>query len=79
MSTPTPYPPFSGDEPTCAKCGREGEAFTQYRQHGQCIHGPGLDDTFGYALNERLHRECARCGYEWDEAVVRPTDEAPGE
>jgi ribosomal protein L37E len=78
MSTP-PYPPFSGDEPTCAKCGHEGGAFTRYRQHGQCIHGPGLEGIVGYGPNERLHRECARCGYEWDEAVFTPDSGPTGE
>ncbi|MFM9656825.1 hypothetical protein [Streptomyces scabiei] len=76
MTAPKSYPPFSGEEPTCAKCGREGEAFTQYRAHGECIHGPGLEDFVGYEANERLHRECARCGYEWDEAIVAPALEA---
>lgn len=63
------YPPFSGDEPTCIKCGYEG-ASTECREHGQCIHGPGIEDTYGWARNERLHRECTRCGHEWDEAIV---------
>ena len=79
MSTPTSYPPYSGDEPTCVKCGREGDTFTQYREHGQCIHGPGLEDAVGYERNERLHRECARCGYEWDEAIVPLKTEPAGE
>jgi predicted nucleic-acid-binding Zn-ribbon protein len=73
------YPPFSGDEPTCAKCGREGDTFTQYRERGQCIHGHSLEEVVGWEPNERLHRECARCSYEWDEAIVDSGRAASGE
>lgn len=75
MTEPKSYPPFSGDEPTCTKCGHEGAA-TEYRAHGECIHGHGLTGTIGFEPNERLHRECARCGHEWDEALVAPAPEA---
>lgn len=68
----TALPPFSGDEPTCAKCGRVG-ARTEYLSMGDCVHGPGdRGVTLGWDVNERLHRECERCGYQWDEAVVEP-------
>lgn len=70
------YPPFSGDEPTCTKCGYGGAA-TEYRAHGECLHGHGLTEVFGFEPNERLHRECARCG-QWDEAIVT-TKAAPSE
>lgn len=69
MNAPETYPPFSGDEPTCTKCGHEG-AHTVYREYGECIHGHGLTEVFGFEPNERLYRECARCGHEWDEAIV---------
>ncbi|MFE3578743.1 hypothetical protein [Streptomyces vinaceus] len=65
-------PPFSGDEPTCAKCGWTG-ASTEYLPMGDCVHSPGdRGVTLGWAANERLHRECQRCRYAWDEAIVEP-------
>jgi predicted nucleic-acid-binding Zn-ribbon protein len=64
-----PLPPFSGDEPTCPKCQHEG-ASTEYRALGQCLHDSG--GAIGVARNERLHRECLRCGYAWDEALAEP-------
>ncbi|MFD6968351.1 hypothetical protein [Streptomyces sp. NPDC059949] len=65
----TALPPFSGDEPTCAKCGYAG-ARTEYLPFGDCAHEPGARVTIGWTANERLHRECQRCGHQWDEAVV---------
>lgn len=62
-------PPFSGDDPTCVKCGHEG-ASTLYLAHGRCIHAPGPEIAIGFEPNERLHRECGRCGYQWDEAIT---------
>jgi thymidine kinase len=70
---PDPLPPFSGDEPTCTKCGHIG-ASTLYLAHGECIHDPGPEISIGYEANERLHRECRRCDYAWDEAL-NPTKE----
>jgi hypothetical protein len=63
-----PLPPFSGDDPICPKCGHAGARVT-YRAHGDCVHhAPGL--VRGFRYNERLHRECYRCDYAWDEAIV---------
>jgi hypothetical protein len=64
------YPPFSGDEPRCIKCGNE-EALTEWKPA----------EKLGGALlkEERLRRCCARCDYEWNEAVVAPKTGAPGE
>ncbi|MGW4422526.1 hypothetical protein [Streptosporangium sp. NPDC004631] len=62
-------PPFSGDEPTCPKCGNEG-ASTRYVAHGACVHDASGNLVMGFASNERLHRECFRCDYAWDEAVT---------
>jgi len=61
-------PTFSGDEPTCPKCGHVG-ASTEYRGFGDCVHEGNV--VLGFGENERLHRECRRCGYTWDEAVLR--------
>jgi hypothetical protein len=60
-------PPFSGDDPTCPKCGNVG-ARTRFRSFGRCEHGAGM--VLGFEPNERLHRECDRCDYAWDEATV---------
>jgi hypothetical protein len=68
-------PPFSGDEPTCLKCGYAG-ARTEFLTMGDCVHGPGdRGVTLGWNVNERLHRECQRCQYQWDEAIVEPVDQ----
>ncbi|MBT2449457.1 hypothetical protein J7F03_20670 [Streptomyces sp. ISL-43] len=64
-------PPFSGDEPTCAKCGHKG-ASTEYLAFGDCHHAPRTGITIGWHANQRLHRECGRCGHQWDEATVPP-------
>jgi len=61
-------PPFSGEETVCIKCGNT-EATVRYRAHGMCLHD-AIDDVLGYEPNERLHRECTRCRYSWDEAVL---------
>lgn len=65
-------PPFSGDEPRCIKCGNLG-ATTKYLAHGRCLHGSDLVFV-GYQPNERLHRECTRCSYSWDEALAGGDD-----
>ncbi|MGW0550529.1 hypothetical protein [Streptomyces altiplanensis] len=64
------HPPYSGPEVTCTKCGHGG-AFTTYRGYGQCLHGD-LAESIGYEPNPRLHRECERCSFSWDEATVEP-------
>jgi hypothetical protein len=61
-------PPFSGDDPTCLKCGRKG-ASTKWLAYGRCEHISGF--ILGWEPNERLHRECLRCDYAWDEMPVR--------
>lgn len=56
-------PAFSGDDPTCPKCGNEG-ASTRY------VTGR---DPFGCRtcpVKEHFHRECTRCGFVWVEAIV---------
>lgn len=68
----TDRPPFSGDDPTCPKCANVG-ATTKYLGFGVCQHGTGM--TLGYEQSERLHRECRRCGYEWDEALAEPVQQ----
>jgi hypothetical protein len=69
MRPPDTLPPFSGDTPTCPKCGNTG-ARTRFLNHGTCEHY-GIDSlVMGYQANERLHRECQRCDYAWDEATI---------
>jgi hypothetical protein len=58
-------PPFSGDNPMCRKCLHQ-DASTTYMGHGRCVHP---DVAIGWEPNERLHRRCLRCGYQWDEAI----------
>lgn len=60
--------PYSGDKPTCPKCSNKG-AFTEYRAHGKCLHDRA-GGVLGFSPNERLHRQCTRCDYAWDEAIV---------
>ncbi|MFJ1865515.1 hypothetical protein ACIOD1_12870 [Streptomyces sp. NPDC088097] len=72
----TTLPPFSGDEPTCGKCGWTG-ASTEYLPMGDCVHGPGdRSVTLGWTANERLHRECQRCRYQWDEAIAERANQS---
>ncbi|MFI5687919.1 hypothetical protein [Streptomyces sp. NPDC051636] len=62
-------PPYSGDETVCRKCQYKG-ASTRYMAVGRCLHESR--DVIGMDKNERLHRECLRCGYSWDEALAEP-------
>lgn len=71
---PQELPPFSGDGPRCPKCLGNG-ASTAYLGYGECAHGT-FNETIGFETNERLHRECRRCGYMWDEALA--VDLPPG-
>ncbi|MCU1677718.1 MAG: hypothetical protein JWM93_2476 [Frankiales bacterium] len=59
-------PPFSGDDPACAKCANVG-ASTDYIPVGRCVERGVI---LGMWSNERLCRACLRCGYHWDEATV---------
>ena len=76
----TSLPPFSGDRPTCAKCGHH-EASTTHRSlydpvaalPERLLHEVAYD-----GLTECLTRTCARCGYHWDEATGDPGDAATG-
>lgn len=69
------YPPFSGDDTVCPKCLKVG-ASTQFREYGECVHGL-LDEVVGFDQNQRLHRECLRCGYSWDEQLAIPETVRP--
>lgn len=62
-------PPYSGHMPACKKCGHFG-ADTEYLPTGMCLHLAG-ERHENSEINERLHRTCQRCGYTWDEAVLR--------
>ncbi|MFI0827219.1 hypothetical protein ACH4Q7_22500 [Streptomyces roseolus] len=72
---PTPLPPYTGDDATCAKCAFP-EARTRYRKAGSY-----RDDEmtlFGPSPRpERLERECLRCDYVWDEALNPPDAPEP--
>jgi ribosomal protein S27AE len=71
-------PPYTGDHPTCPKCGHHG---------ARTRHTPGIEGAvpkeravcesrFPSGLVERLCRECSRCGYHWDEALATNDDAA---
>lgn len=65
-------PPYSGEETTCVKC-QYPAAFTRYRPAS----GPGVVEFNGVTqwrgpFPERLERTCARCDFQWDEALVSP-------
>jgi ribosomal protein S27AE len=64
------YPPFTGDNPRCVKCGNEG-AYTEWKPAEK------LGSTV--LSEERLRRRCSRCDYEWDEATIAPKTGEPGE
>ncbi|MFD3978326.1 hypothetical protein ACFWR6_07035 [Streptomyces griseus] len=65
-------PPFTGDDAVCPKCSHF-EMLTRYRPakssqvveefNGKPRRGP---------LPERLERECGRCDFAWDEALLSP-------
>lgn len=62
------HPPYTGPKVRCTKCGNKG-AYTNYMATGRCMHvWPYVVD--GFDANPRLHRECERCGHQWDEATV---------
>ena len=63
------FPLYSGEKPTCPKCGYAG-ATTTYLPHGRCSHYGADYEVVGDDLNERLHRSCTNCGYSWDEATT---------
>jgi predicted nucleic-acid-binding Zn-ribbon protein len=69
------HQPFSGDDPLCPKCLKIG-ATTEYMRWGECTHGR-LNEVVGYDTNERLHRECLRCGYSWDEDLAAAVADPP--
>lgn len=61
------YPPYSGDDSKCAKCGNE-ESYTRYCA-GRCIgNGARHHEVLGTS-DEHFCRSCSRCGFTWDEAI----------
>ena len=67
--TPDPLPPFSGDNPTCPKCGHKG-AVTRHRKAGEPRTGEVVLIARAARYPERLERNCWRCDFTWDEALV---------
>lgn len=76
--TPHDLPPFSGEEPTCPKCGHTG-ASTRYRAaRPRMLWDPWNDQSVMRGpLPERLQRECDRCQFCWDEALQPAHDAGP--
>lgn len=73
---PEPLPPFSGDNPTCPKCGHT-EAVTRHRKAGEPRTGEAVLLARAARYPERLERECWRCDFVWDEAraAIEPLTE----
>lgn len=70
-------PPYSGDHPRCVKCNSVG-ATTRYMAEKSCCEhwgSPGGRYTHG---QERQHRICRNCHWEWDEQCYRPEDKPHG-
>lgn len=68
QSSPSGLPPFSGDDPTCVKCGKAG-ARTNYRPPLDTVADLWDPDRFP-VKGEYLERKCRRCDYAWPEATV---------
>ena len=62
----TPLPPFSGDRPTCTKCGHAAAAVCFTPEGRAC---GGMARLAAVDAAERLCRTCERCGFHWDEAT----------
>ena len=72
VKLPQDLPPYSGENPTCPKCRQVG-AKTVYMARNVCV--PGMNGQHilveeSAHLNERLHRQCWNCEYQWDEALA---------
>ena len=79
ITSTAPLPAFSGDRPACAKCGH-GNARTIYRaslDSGGLIAHELRQVPVADRHQERLCRECLRCGHHWDEAIATNDDAAP--
>lgn len=70
-------PPYSGESPTCPKCGHVG-ANTVYMAWNACVPGTNGHHILvqSTAMNERLHRQCWNCEYQWDEALAQGSEDA---
>ncbi|MFJ3812251.1 hypothetical protein ACIPWE_38550 [Streptomyces sp. NPDC090073] len=60
-------PPFSGDNPRCAKCGMRG-AHTEWVPYRPPVYNGRAAER--KAQPEHLRRACIRCGYRWQEDIV---------
>jgi hypothetical protein len=65
---------YTGMDTPCSKCGNEG-ARTTYLNSMLCIHRSDgdfseIERSEPDNKNERLHRTCWNCGYQWDEATL---------
>ncbi|WP_228994734.1 hypothetical protein [Streptomyces sp. DH8] len=68
-------PPFTGDDAVCPKCSHF-ETFTRYRPAKSMIVEDFNGEPRRGPLPERLERECARCDFAWDEALLPPAEAA---
>ena len=70
----TSLAPFSGDRPTCGKCGHDS-AIVRFTPSGEPCGSMSRLNSVDTA--ERLCRSCDRCGFHWDEAAATNHDAAP--
>lgn len=74
-----PYPPFSGDDTVCPKCGA-GRVGRRYQPKGNRFLAPGAITRFEQDAPEWMLRECRECDYQWPEmcADLRKAEAAAG-
>lgn len=55
----------------CPKCGGRDVSFKY------CMSAHSIDEYEADVRTEHLHRQCARCGYEWLEATMDAAEPEP--
>ena len=74
----TAYPPFSGQNPPCAKCEDTREKGAKAVSYGRAMRAPNGRLMFVHVHTdaEDLHlvRSCSNCGWEWEERCADDRD-----
>jgi hypothetical protein len=66
-------PPFSADRPRCVKCNGTRANTTYMAANACCNHWGSPGGRFVYG-QERMHRRCGVCDWEWDERCYEPKE-----